>query len=305
MYNGVFYTEKIMHRFFAKTTFILLALGMLLLGACDRSSLNVSADFSSTQDIQAGTPVYFGKSKVGQVSDVQIDGVGSKISISLDKQAAQTIQSNAAVVVNRMKQGMPLEIYNRASFDVTEEQQDPIKEGQALHGLNSMLELGAWIIGDAIQLGVGTASKMVESFQTYLQGEEFEQGKQNLNAQMQTAREVAVVAIQDLQKSLSQAAADFKISEQLAANSITQLGEELAPVIEELAITGAQLVEQVEQLEQSLMQMQPEQKKAGEQLLASLLATIEQLEQSLRQSLATHGQAEPNSSSSSSAADDN
>ena len=292
-----------MHKINSALTLLLLALSALCLSACGQSGLTVSVDFTNTQDIQVGSPVYFESNKIGQVSDVQLDGVGSKIEIKLDEQAAQFIHSNAAVVVNRLKQGMPLEIYNRATFERasyggdasggTISDQSLIQDGQTLHGLNSMLELGAWMIGDAIQLGAGTAAKMVESFQEYLQGDEFQQDKQNINTQLQTARDAAVVAVQDLHKNLSQAAADFKISEQLAAQSVTQLGEELAPVIEGLAATGAHLVEQVEQLEQSLAQMQPEQREAGEQLLESLLATIDRLNQSLQVGLAKQKPNEP------------
>ena len=277
-------------------TLIFLTLCIMVLGGCDKTHISITAKFNSTQDIQSGTPVFFEKAKIGQVSDVQLNDVGSSIEMELALPAASTIQANAAVVVNRMKPGMPLEIYNRASFDANGEELNPVQEGQALHGLDSMFELGAWMVGDAIQLGVGTASKVINSFQNYLQGDDFTQDKQELNAKVQAASEAAAEAVQGLQLSLSQAASDFKVSEQLAADSLTQLGEEFAPIVEELAATGAKLAEQVEQVEQGLKQMQPEQRKAGEQLLASLLETIEKLDQSLQQGLqqgaAEHRQAE-------------
>ena len=251
---------------------------VLMLTACDGNSIDINTTFSSTRDIQQGTPVYFENQVVGRVKDVETIVNGIKVELSLDKQLAQSIRGNAAVVVNRFKQDAPLEIYNRATAG-----DEKLVDGQAVVGLDSMFQLGAWMVEDAIQLGSGTVSQYVETFQDYLQSEKFQQDKEVAREQIDSARNVAQEVFKNLESELAKATEDLAASEQAAAQAVEQLGNELAPMVEDMAGGSARLMEQLEQFTEGLEQIEPGQRLAGQQFLASLLATLEQLNQSMEQ----------------------
>lgn len=252
----------------------LLITTLLVVGvaSCGSDKVAVTAVFSNTQDIEKGTPVFFDGQVIGEVSDVQHADHGSKIEINFDQVAASKLTSGVAVVVNRLKQGAPLELYNRESNGA-----QMLQDGQAIKGLDSMFQLGAWMLGDAIQLGNETVSDYVEAFTGYLESEKFARDKQVVKEQLDTAKQQANQALKQLGEELDAATRQLASSEQAAADAMRELGEELAPLVEDLAGDGAKLASELQKFAESIEQQQGDERIAGEAFLASLLQTLEQL----------------------------
>ena len=247
-------------------------LAILLLGACDGLGFSVSTIFTNNPGIPLGTEVYLNNQVIGEVVDVETVEGGLQVRLTLDKEIAKHIGSKSAVVVNRSKQGAPLEIYNRTSAD-----QAMLQNGQMIKGLDSMFELGVWMVGDAIQLGSDTVSEYVESFQNYLKSDEFQSDKEIVAERIASAKIAAEQGFKKVEQELARAAEDLAASERDAAKAIEELSEEMAPLMQELGSEGAQMMQELQQLSEGLVQSDPEQQAAGERFTASLLEAIKKL----------------------------
>lgn len=248
------------------------ALAMFLLGACDGLGFSVSTIFTNNPGIPLGTEVYLNNQVIGEVVHIEAVEGGLQVKLALDKEIAKHIGSKSAVVVNRSKQGAPLEIYNRTSSD-----QAMLQNGQMIKGLDSMFELGTWMVGDAIQLGSGTVSEYVESFQDYLKSDEFQSDKEVVAKRIASAKIAAEQGFKKIEQELARAAEDLAASEGDAAKAIEELSEEMAPLMQELGSEGAQMMQQLQQLSEGLVQSNPEQQAAGERFIASLLEAVKNL----------------------------
>ena len=185
---------------------------MALLAACGGNSTQVIAKFENTQDIKDGAVVYHDGKKIGSVSDVSIKDAGSIIEISLKPSAANKLAAKSAVVVNRLKKGAPLELYSRVIVDG-----EKMQSGQEIEGLDSMFQLGAWMVGDVIQTGSDSLSKYVGSIQQYLNSQEFEQRKTQLQKEITDITESAAEAVKSVEQEVSAAIDGFSINEEQMA----------------------------------------------------------------------------------------
>jgi len=260
-----------------KKIFFILCLFVLV--ACGSNDLTVSTQFTNTHDVDSGSPVYLDGKLVGEVIDVASSDKGMQVEISIDPKLAELVDSNAAVVINRLKQDAPIEIYNRGK------RTGPIQDGQSLTGLDSMFQLGAWMVGDAIKVGSSSVSEYVDAFQKYLQGEQFQQDKQQVQQQINVAENVARETIKSVNTEVNNAIEELSQLEEPAAEAVEQLGNELSPVVEELAKSGSAVIQELEKLTQGLEQAQQQEQQAGETFLASLLATLEKLNNSVNSGL--------------------
>jgi ABC-type transporter Mla subunit MlaD len=258
---------------------ILASVMALFFTACGNSDVTVNSTFSNTKDIQEGALVYFENQTVGQVIDAESSGAGVAIRLKLDKQSITKIGSEAAIVVNRMKQDAPLEIYNR-----TLAQGDHLQDGQSIKGFDSMFQLGAWMVGDSLKLGSSKASAYLESFQDYLQSEKFDQDKQAVHEQFNSAKGAAQDAIRQLEEDLNQAADELASSEQAAADIVADLGGDLAPLVKELANNGTALMAQLEKFSEQLEHSDADRQQAGAKFLDSMIQSIERLSQAMQES---------------------
>jgi len=246
--------------------------------ACGEEKFTVNTSFSNLQDVTEGAPVMFDGQLIGEVSKVESAENIQNVELTIDPLAAEKIKANAAVMVNRMEQNSPLEIYNRNTPS-----EELLLSGQSLKGLDSMFELGAWMVGDALKIGAGTVSDYVEGFQEYLQSDKFQQDKDLVREQIDTARTAAESAIAQVESDLNRAADEFVASEGAAAQAIEQLGEELAPLLEDLAGGGADIAAQLEKFAAEIESSNPERQEAGKKLVESLIATLEKLNQAMEE----------------------
>ncbi len=256
-----------------KAVFVLFLL--LVLSACGNSGVEVSTKFSSAQDIKEGTAVYFEEKIVGEVTGVTHTNPGSHVVLEIDENAAKKISTDSAVVVNRIKPGAPLEIHvSGVASDVG------LTAGQELDGLNSMFELVAWSIGDAFQAGSGEVSAYVDSFQNYLQGEQFQEDKAIVEEGVKEMAVAASEAIKSVEQELQAAMSDMSVTEEELAKAIEELSDEMSPLAKEMARSGTDLMQELDKFAQGLESASKEEQESGQKLIESLVAAIEKLNQS-------------------------
>lgn len=266
------------NKFVSKTLWwVLTGLSLLLTSACSNDSVEVTAHFDNTRDIESGTKVYWQDASVGVVKSVALIDNGSQVVIGFEPAQASKISQDAAVVVNRIKPGKPLEIHNPAG-PVTE----TLQAGQAIQAVDSMLELMAWSLGDALNSGGKQLSSMVTGFQDYVQGEEFQRNKQQFQQQVTDAIESTASALKTLEQDLTDSMQNMVATEEQMAGAIEDLGDELAPMVEEMSRSSAELSVQIDQFLQRMENATPEQRASGERLMQSLAAMLEKLNTSMQ-----------------------
>jgi len=201
------------------------------------------------------------------------------LTVILKPDAAKNLAAKSAIVVNRLKKDAPLEIYSRVGESGSE-----LQAGQESEGLDSMFQLGAWMVGDVVQLGTGSLSKYVGAFQEYLNGQEFEQNKEQVQKQMTDVAKSATEAVKRVEEDVVAALNDFSINEEQMAQTIEKLGEELSPVVGEVARSSTELVGQ---LEQFIVNIETNadlgEQQTGEKFLQSLVDTFEKLNKSIQE----------------------
>ena len=255
---------------------ILLLSIAVLFTACGNDGLRVVTDFSNTQDIEEGTIVYFDDKEIGEVVDTKKRGDGMFVTLELDQNAIEFVSSDAAVVVNRLKQGVPLEIYNPNNSGA-----DYVEAGDTLQGLDSMIQLGAWLVGDAIQLGSDSLTGYVTSFQNYLQSDKFEQDKVDVQRQINNVATETQIVLKELEGELAQALQELGSLEEIAASTVEQFGEEMSPLMQELAKNGVQLSQQLELFTEGLKDSDLNDQETGQALLESMVKTLAELNESI------------------------
>ena len=259
--------------------YILLTFVIGSLVACSGNGINVTAEFDNTQDIKEGTKVFFDGKKIGEVSDVVKRDNGSIVELELNANTVQLLGSNSAVVVNRLKSGAPLELYGRAA-----ENDEMIQDGQKIEGLDSMFQLGAWMVGDVIDAGTGSISKYVGAFQKYLGSDEFEDNKAVVQEQLTDLTETATAVVKDMEQEVTSAINELSINEEKIAETIEQLGDELSPVVGEVARNGSQLVQQLEKFIANIEEnVDLSEQQSGEKIIESLAETFEKLNKSIEE----------------------
>ena len=251
---------------------VLAILCLLTLSACGGGGVEVTTEFRSDQGIKEGTKIYFEERGVGEVIDIAERDSGSLVTMVIDEDVAPSIDSNAAVVVNRIKPGAPLEIYASASPDIL-----GLKDGQQIKALNSMIELVAWSVGDALQVGTGELAGYVDSFQGYLQGEKFQEDRARVEEGVREMAAVASEAMKSVEHDLAEAMSDIDVTEADLAQAIRELGDELSPLSEEMAKSGTDLMAELDKFTQGLESATAEEQQAGQELIDSLIDTIEKL----------------------------
>lgn len=240
------------------------------------NGVKVAANFANTQHFTVGSPLYYEDQVIGSVKRVEQGEHGAKVTLFIHQEAASLLSSRSAAVVNRLKVGSPIEVYNPSLRNG-----ESLQDGQTIKGLDSMVQLGAWLAGDVIQFGSDTLLGYVHSFQDYLSSPEFEQDSAALQSQLGAAQKSANRALEQIETELESAAKKLTVTEQAAAQAILELGEELTPVVERMADDGARLVAELNEFAESLHKQTSDEQQAGEAFLASLLTTLERLNEAL------------------------
>lgn len=262
-----------------KTGVVLLT---LLLTACG-SEVVVKTTLNNTRDVKEGADVYLEEKIVGEVTDVTHSGGNTVLTIELDEVAATEVKQNAAVVVNRLKAQSPIEIYNQKTAA------EAVQNGQELKGLDSMFQLGAWMVGDSLDLGADSLAGYVDAFQKYLKGDGWQQDKQVISEQAKQAADAAEGAVKQAAKEMEKITTELGKVEGEVASAVEQMGNDLAPVFGELAKSGQSIVQELEKFTQNLEQKEGEEKAVGTDFIQSLEKALETLNKSIEQ-----GISEPN-----------
>ena len=255
---------------------LILMLSTVFLVACS-SEMQVTTTLNSTKDIQSGDLVYLSGTTVAEVAKVDQQSGKTTLTLELNNQGENAIKQNAAIVVNRLKADAPIEIYNKRG------ETELVQDGAELQGLNSMFQLGAWMVGDSLTTGKESLSEYVDAFQRYLSGDEFQQDKQAMQAAAKQLSKEVQGAAQVLTEEAKRVTKDLGITEQKAAKAIEQLGNEFAPILTECSKSGRAVVEELEKFSENMETQNPEAKELGSTILSSLLKTLEQVNNSLEE----------------------
>ena len=253
---------------------LLFILMTFFLTACG-SETQVTAKLNATKDIKSGDDVFLSGISVAEVVKVEQVNGNTLLTLELNDSGESSIKKNAAVVVNRLKANTPLEIYNKQG------EADLVEDGDELKGLNSMFQLGAWVVGDSLNAGSESLSSYVNAFQRYLDGDQFQQDKQVMKSAAQQFGKEVQGATQVLTEEFKKTIKDIGITEEKAAQAIEQFGTELAPVIGELSQSREVVVNELEKFTKNLQEQNPEAKELGKTILSSLLKTLEQVNDNL------------------------
>jgi len=175
----------------------LILLAVVSISACDLNGFNVTTSFSKTKNVAEGTLIYFDGKEIGKVSDVELLDDRINLTLSLDKAEAITIGSGAAVFVDFQQGVQVLEFYDRANPENSK-----LEDDQSVLGIDSIFQLGAWIVGGTIQQGSSTVTEFIESFDDYLQSDEFDTDKETIRNQVDSATESAKNAAQNIEDEL-------------------------------------------------------------------------------------------------------
>jgi len=254
---------------------VIAILGLAILAACG-SDTQIKTTFNATQDIQEGESVYLSDQVVGEVVDVDQSADKTIVTLELTEEGATKVRQKGAVVVNRLKQNKPLEIYN------LKESQPTVENGDELKGLDSMFQLGAWMVGENLDLGSNTLLGYVNAFQEYLSGDKWQQDKQVIEEGVKQLGKEAESMAGALTQELSEATGDLGQVEQEAAKVVDQLGVELAPVMGELAKSGKVLVDQLGEFTRNIEQQDAEGKELGTTIMESLAKTLQTVNESMQ-----------------------
>ncbi|MEO0368396.1 MAG: MlaD family protein, partial [Pseudomonadota bacterium] len=255
-----------------------------MLSACGLGGFTVNTEFDSAEGLEVGKPVLFNNEEIGSVTKVEEGLNSTKVSIKLNSDKVELLNTKSAVVINQMKTGSPLEFFNQGTDGA-----EPLVNGQEVRGFDSLMEMGAWMVGDAIQLGTGTLSDYVDAFTDYLKGEQFEEDKAAVQQQLSEAASSAQEALQTVETDMNQALEQLKESEVDISAAISQLGDELSPLIKELSVSGASLIQQLEQFAEGVEADLNENPDIGQDLLNSLIETFQKLDDQIKQEFESGG----------------
>jgi len=254
---------------------------VLLLAACG-SEVVVNTTLNNTRDVKEGADVFLEQQVVGEVTDVTHSDGQTILTIELDDAFAANVKQNAAVVVNRLKADSPIEIYNQKASA------DAVQNGQELKGLDSMFQLGAWMVGDSLDLGADSLTGYVDAFQKYLKGDAWQRDKKVITDQAQQAAAVAEETVKQATQEIEKITEELGKVEGDVAAAVEQMGSELAPVFGELAKSGQSIVEELEKFTRNLENKGNQEKAVGEDFIQSLEKALETLNKSMEE-----GSAEP------------
>ena len=216
-----------------------------LLTACG-SSTDVITTLHNPANLAEGTMVYLGGDLAGEVVDIVYDGQSATIRIELAGDHFSRVDRSAIVVQNTMKDGYPLEIHNSNT------PLGMVENGVELRGLDSMLQFGAWSIGDAISVGSETAANYLVQMQDYLESQDWEHQKQEIREQIRSAGDSATKAVNDVSKELNETVEKLR---ELEAEAVAtserlgeQLGQDLTDILGEFRDSGEALASELEKL---------------------------------------------------------
>lgn len=153
------------------------------------NTIEISAEFRNGKGLEPGAKVLFNGVTVGKVESLNPHENRVSVTFSIDADKSSAIQKNAAAVINS-ENATFVEIINPAGSGET------IAEGARLYGLNSHLELAAWQTGVTFGAAAQMLEQVAESVTSYLESDEWEQTKKDLQEQLSILEQQSQQAMQ-------------------------------------------------------------------------------------------------------------
>lgn len=260
-----------------KTRLLLLWPIVVLLQSCGLGQVEVNTEFSSDTDVIVGLQVFHQDERVGEVTELATKDGKVLVKLAIDKSAAANIDHRSAVLVNRLRPGAPLEIISR-----NQQEFESLADRQSLVGLDSIFQVGAWMLGDLSEIQSGSISDYLDAFNGYLKSERFDRDAEIMRREFEVLKQSATQTLSAIETELERTAGKIEESEQAlseALGELGELGEELSPSMDELAALGSQVLEEIEAFTESMKSMSAEEQQTAQQLLERLEQSLERINQ--------------------------
>lgn len=154
----------------------------ILLIACARD-MSLSATFAAPTGLAAGSPVYLGDARVGEVARLTTAGGATRAEITVDPGLTGALRHGSAALITNRGGRTVLELYNYRPAD------KPLENGDTLVALNNTLELAGWQAGEALDTGRRSVEELSRSINDYFESDQWRQQKDLMNRQMEGLEE--------------------------------------------------------------------------------------------------------------------
>jgi len=179
--------------------------GALVLSACGPGAeipdtVDVNVHFADARGLDQGAKVEFGGVTIGEVARVVAGDEDVTVELRLDADKAGVVQKNAAAVVSTLDK-QTVRIINPTSESV---EGVAVSDGDSLRGLESSLEEAAWHAGKAIGLVEGVLQEAARSFNNYLQSDEWQSTREEVESGLSELSEQSVEAADAIRENVEQ-----------------------------------------------------------------------------------------------------
>ncbi len=163
-----------------------------------QDTVDLSVHFKDPGSLSAGSKVEFGGVAIGEVVRVVAGDDDTTVELRLDADKAGVVQKNAAAAVSGIN-SPTVQIINpaEATADTL-----TIADGDSLRGLNSSLEEAAWHAGKAIGMLQGVMQQASQSFNQYLESDEWQETKREVESGLTDLSEQSAEAAETIRKNV-------------------------------------------------------------------------------------------------------
>lgn len=157
--------------------------------------LKVNVELGDARGIRSGAAVQFNGVSVGEVKSVDPTTDGVVLTLKLDREHAQSIQTNAAAMIETDAEPY-LHIENSHAAA------DPIADGAMLLGIDSSLEYTAWKAGSLLDAAQQNVRHTSSAAKEYFAGPEWQATKQDMQNSIDNLQQRSGEAADKIEPSL-------------------------------------------------------------------------------------------------------
>jgi|GEM_PF-2378069 len=248
----------------SKFRFAILFAGALSLSACgpnadEPDSVDVNVHFEDARGLDQGSKVEFGGVTIGEVLRVVEGDDDVTVELRLDADKAGVVQKNAAAVVSSLDTNT-VRIVNPAG----ESSNDAgVSNGDSLRGLESSLEEAAWHAGKAIGLVEGVLQEAARSFNNYLQSDEWQNTRKEVETGLNELSEQSVEAAESIRENVEQMMTELEAQSGETVRDAEKHFGEIEKQFRELSESGGE--EMIKSLESFLESLREAMQTARQQ----------------------------------------
>ena len=203
-----------------------------LLSACFDSTVDVTARFSEGGNLQTGTSVSFNGVIIGELSEIRIEDGSVMADLSLDADAAKSVQSNAVAVIN--------EESSRIDISNPSVSADAVADGAHIEGLSTAMERANWQVGSTVEAVSKAMAQAAKSMNDYFASAQWQQSRKQMESLMDSIEKEASAASKQIQEDYREFLDAIESDAKSAVNSAEKSLRKLQDHLQELQQQGEQ-----------------------------------------------------------------